>query len=188
MPGEASEDVEALARVAQGERRAMTAVVERHRDAVLRYARTLCRTEAQAEDVLQETFIAALRHAEGFRGTGSARGWLLAIAKRRALTAQRRRSGEPARFETLEALGAEAGWGATDEALDLRLKKEALHAALESLEPAAQEVLVLRDLEGLSGPEAAEVLGLSLAAMKSRLHRARLELAAALHQGGVDGA
>jgi len=187
MPGEEREDLEALARVASGERRAMTSIVEHHRDAVFRYARTLCRSEAQAEDVLQDTFIAAMRHADDFRGAGSVRGWLLTIARNRAFTAQRKRSGEPAHFEPLDALGVEAGWGAED-ALEVLARKDALRQAMATLDPEDQEILTLRELEGLSGPEAAEVLGLSLAAMKSRLHRARLKLAAALRKGGIDGA
>lgn len=187
MPGEEREDVEALAQVARGERRAMTRLVAQHRDAVFRYARTLCRDDALAEDILQDTFLAALRHAGDFRGEGSVRGWLLSIARSRAFTAQRRRSGEPARFEPLDTLGIEAGWG-SPEAMEALARKDALHRALGALEPEDQEILTLRDLEGLSGPEAAELLGLSLAAMKSRLHRARLKLAAALRKGGIDGA
>ena len=93
----------------------------------------------------------------------------------------------PVDARSLDELGVEAGWGAED-ALEVLARKDALRQAMATLDPEDQEILTLRELEGLSGPEAAEVLGLSLAAMKSRLHRARLKLAAALRKGGIDGA
>jgi RNA polymerase sigma-70 factor (ECF subfamily) len=64
-------------------------------------------------------------------------------------------------------------------------RREALQRALDELEPADREVIVLRDLEQLDGESAAAVLGLALPAMKSRLHRARLRLAAALAREGA---
>lgn len=187
MPGEESEDVAALRRVAAGDRRALGPVVLLHKDAIYRYARTLCRSEAAAEDVLQETFVAALRHAGTFRGEGSVRGWLFRIARNQAASHRRRRVGEPRHHESLDALGAEAGWGATDEPWERLASRDALHKALAGLTEEDREVLLLRDLEGLSGAQTAEVLALSLAAMKSRLHRARLRLAAELRKGGIDG-
>lgn len=189
MPGEDDEDLAALQRVAQGEKRAFGAFVRRHKDAVYRYARALCREHAAAEDVLQETFVSAFRHAGAFRAEGSARGWLFRIARNQAATARRRRVGEPARHEPLEVLGAEAGWGATAEhPLEALATREALTVALARLAEEDQEILLLRDVEGLSGDEAARVTGLSVSAMKSRLHRARLRLAVELRKGGFDGA
>lgn len=84
-------------------------------------------------------------------------------------------------------LGAEAGWGSTlgDEAFAQRLTDRlALEEAFQALAPEEREVLVLRDIEGFSAEEAAAALELSVAALKSRLHRARLRLAAQLKKGG----
>jgi RNA polymerase sigma-70 factor, ECF subfamily len=153
---------------------------------VLRYLRRLTRNEAEAEDLLQETLVDAFTHAASWRGDGSRRAWLLGIARHRVLHARRGAlaAHQVAMDETerpLEVLGVEAGWGAPvdPETLTVQLEERSLlEHALSALEPTSREVLTLRELEGLSGDETAQVLGLSLAAMKSRLHRARLELVA----------
>lgn len=157
-----------------------------------RFALRLTKDEALAEDVLQDTFLVAMRELGGWRGEGSFRGWLYAVARSRVLMARRRKVGEPESFESqesLEVLGLQAGWGAPmdAEALAARVQQQSvLEAALAGLDPADREVLVLRDLEGLSGEETAQALGLSLPAMKSRLHRARLRVVAAV-KGGLRG-
>jgi RNA polymerase sigma-70 factor (ECF subfamily) len=90
--------------------------------------------------------------------------------------------GEPASFEPLETLGVQAGWGDDGAALESLARRDLLRRALRRLRPDDREILVLRELEGLPGAEVAEMLELTLAAMKSRLHRARLRLAAALRE------
>ncbi len=179
-----------IRRAREGDRAALGALVRRHQGAVHRFALTLTHGEAAAEDVLQETFIAATQHLDGYRGEGSFRSWLFTIAKRVWFRSARRRAGEPARHESLEALGARAGWGAVDEGFEARLaQREAIANAFARLAEEDREVLFLRDVEGFGGDETAAVLGLSAAAMKSRLHRARLRLAAELREeGGDDGA
>lgn len=189
MSADANEDVAALRAAAAGDKRAFHGLVARHRGAVFRFACALVKDTAAAEDVLQEAFVAAYRRAGTYRGEGSVRGWLLTIARRQALTALRRRSGEPARMASLETLGAEAGWGREPPcSMQQLVDRQALQVALSGLEAAEREVILLRDIEGLSGDETAAVLDLSVPAMKSRLHRARLRLAAALIEGGFDGA
>lgn len=184
------EDVAALARVAQGDRQALGIVVRRHQAAVYRFARSLCPGPAAAQDVLQETFVAVLRHAGSFRGEGSVRGWLFRIARNQAASSRRKRSGEPTQMESLEILGSEAGWGAAapDQTWERLATRDALNKGLSALGEEDREILLLRDVEGFSGPETASLLELSLAAMKSRLHRARLRLAAEMRKGGYDGA
>lgn len=94
----------------------------------------------------------------------------------------------PARMEALERLGERAGWGASTE-FGARLEERAeLEWAMDQLPTIEQEAVTLRDLEGLSGEEAAEALGVSLAALKSRLHRGRLRLMSVLREAGVDDA
>jgi RNA polymerase sigma-70 factor, ECF subfamily len=159
--------------------------VERHQAAVYRFVRTLGPDPAACEDVLQETFLAAWRSAAAFRGESSARTWLLTIARNAAMRQYRRRMGEPDRADlaSLDDLGAAAGWGSqiTPEAAAIRGEERAAIArALDALDPDDRRVLVLRDLEQMSGEEAANMLGVTLPALKSRLHRARLRLAARL--------
>lgn len=84
--------------------------------------------------------------------------------------------------EPLMTLGREAGWGSDNpETLAIAAqRRDTLTRALQTLTPGDREVLILRDIEGLSGQEAAEVLAITGAALKSRLHRARLRLAGVL--------
>lgn len=176
-----------IGRAKEGDRAALGALVRAHQKAVHRFARTLTYDEASAEDVLQETFIAAVKRLDGYRGDGSFRSWLFTIAKRVAIRSARRRAGEPERIESLDALGVRAGWGATDESFEKRIaQREALEHAFARLSDEDREVLFLRDVEGLDGDETAAVLEIGRAAMKSRLHRARLRLAAELREGGED--
>lgn len=181
-----------IERATRGDRRAFASLVEKHRGSVYRFALRLTRDPSSAEDVLQETFLAAMNGLSTWRAEGSFRGWLYAVARSRVLMARRKKAGEPESFESeasLESLGLQAGWGAPmdGEALAAKVQERTvLEAALAKLDPADREVLVLRDLEGLSGDETAQALGLNLRAMKSRLHRARLRLVAAV-KGGADG-
>ncbi len=184
------QDAELLSRIAAGSKEAGERFAARHLDAVWHYARRLGGDASGADDVTQETFVAAFRAAEGFRGTGSARGWLFTIARHEWLHGFRRRSGEPAAFvplvdeDTLPQLGAAAGWGADPErAAEAAEDGARLDAALLSLPIADREVLLLRDVEGLSTAEAAASLGIAPAAARVRLHRARLRLMAALRTG-----
>lgn len=134
--------------------------------------------EADAEDALQEAFVAAWRGAGGYRGGTSARGWLFTIGRHALLRLRRTRVDEPDALVPLDALGLEAGWGAEPAAEREADEDGLLGQALAQLAPAEREMIVLRDLEGFSGEEAAELTGLTVAAMKTRLHRARLRLVA----------
>jgi RNA polymerase sigma-70 factor (ECF subfamily) len=169
-------DAELLERTAAGDRRAFERFVTAHEAAVLRFLRTRTADPAVAEDALQETFIAAWRSARTFRSDGSARAWLLAIARNAVRRQYRRPVGEPDAFEPLDAAAIRAGWGRDphDEWADRITAAQLLERGFRGLSPADREILVLRDLEGLSNEETAALLGASLPAVKSRVHRARL--------------
>lgn len=187
---DASAERSLAGQAAAGDPAAFAALVREHQGAVLRYARRLLQDEAAAEDVLQETLLAAHRDLASWRGQGSLRSWLLSLAHARARQARRRPLDQPERREPLESLpelGARAGWGAPldPEELTARLEQRSfLERALAALPEPDREVLLLRDVEGLSGEETAAALALGLPAMKSRLHRARLALVAELKKGG----
>jgi RNA polymerase sigma-70 factor (ECF subfamily) len=186
-----SDDLQLVQQARDGNARAFSELVVSHRGPVFRFARRLLKDDAAAEDVLQETFLTAHRRLGTWRGEGSFKSWLFAIARSEVLMQRRRRVGEPKDWEPMESLpelGAEAGWGqAMDpQALSERLEERShLEAALGTLDEAEREVLLLRDVEGLSGEDTATALGLTLPAMKSRLHRARLRLVAAVKKGGL---
>lgn len=172
-------DEELIRRSAAGDRRAFESLVSRHEQALYRYATRSCGSARDAEDALQDGLLAAWRGAATFRGEAAARTWLFQVLIHACRRRQRRRAGEPERHDGLEqAEPLPSGErGADERVADAQLGR-ALEEALAELPGEAREVLLLRDVEGLSGDEAAAALGLGLAAMKSRLHRARLELKA----------
>ena len=185
--GPSISDRDLIARTAEGDRRAFELFVERHAATVLRLA-AAASDPSTAEDALQQTFLSVYRNASSFRGDASVRTWLLTIARNTTYRLRAKTEREEPVEEPLMKLGADAGWGSDDpEAIAIAAeRRDALRKALATLSPGDKEVLILRDLEGLRGAEAAEVLGISERALKSRLHRARLRLAAVLRDFELD--
>lgn len=182
-PLSALPDTTLLSRIEAGDAEALTVFAKRHQRRLFGYLRALSRSDAQAEDALQETLLAVWRTSQEpggrHRPDTPVIGWLLSIARHALYRGARRRAGEPAQTEGLEALAQAAGWGAdTDPERVLRAlqSRDCVQEALLELDELDREVITLRDLQGFSGEETAAALGLSLAATKSRLHRARLKL------------
>lgn len=178
----ANDDAALLEAARGGDRSALEALLERHQAQIYRFGLKLCRDPDDAQDVLQDTMIAMARGVRDFRGTSSLATWLYTIA--RSFCIKKRRRGKfapaPAAVTSLHDDGLASGDQLTDaastpvEALASKQVEAALEAAIRALEPMYREVLVLRDVEGLSAAEVADVLELSTAAVKSRLHRARI--------------
>ena len=176
-PGGGQSDEALVARCAAGDRAAFDLLVDRHGAALYRFARRRCGGSGQAEDAVQDGLLAAWRGASTFRGEAAARTWLFQVVLHACRRGSRRRAGEPESHQGLEEAERLASADpAADARVDARRTARALEAALAALPDESREVLLLRDVEGLSGEEAALVLGITLAAMKSRLHRGRLEL------------
>lgn len=180
---EASE-AELLEAARGGDGSALEALLARHEARVYRFARRLCRQREDAEDVLQESLLAAARGLRRFRGASSLGTWLYAIA--RSFCIKKRRKSVFARPEvSLEEEAREARRLADpgrrpDEALEAARLEAALERAIAALDGPYREVLLLRDAEGLTAAEVARVTGLSVPAVKTRLHRARGRLREAL--------
>jgi RNA polymerase sigma-70 factor (ECF subfamily) len=141
----------------------------------------MCRDPEDAKDVLQETMLAAARTARDFRGTSRVSTWLFAIARSFCIKKRRRSKFAPEEAVSLDERSERAAEVATsapapDEVAASEELGAALDRAMDELEPSQREVLILRDGEGLTAAEVAEVLGLSVDAVKSRLHRARVAL------------
>ncbi len=189
MTNEPSE-LQLLAAARSGERGAVEALLERHEPQVYRFALRMCGNPEDASDVLQETLIAAYKGMGEFRGDASLSTWLFQVARSFCLKARRRRSGQPVTMEALDS--PEAGRIALPDAESPHLQAQSretgavLQAALATLSASHREVLLLKDVEGLSAEEVAAVLGEKVPAVKSRLHRARLELRRLL-QGVLTG-
>ena len=165
-----------LARLRAGDERAFEEMVRTYQHRVFGVALRMLGNGAEAEEIAQETFLRAHRGIADFRGDAKLSTWLYAIASRLCLnrlgTGERRlgRQGE----QTLLRL-PQTGAG-PDAALEQRELEAALHRAITELPEDRRIVVVLRDLEGLAYEEIAQVLGLELNTVRSRLHRARADL------------
>ena len=165
-----------------GDARALEMLLERHQAQVYRFGLKMCRNPEDAKDVLQDTLLAMARSVRDFRGASSISTWLYSIARSFCIKKRRRSTFAPARARSLDTDAATEARRLADPARspdDVMLDKEVAHAlddAIGALDPIYREVLILRDVEGLTAPEVAEVLGVTVDAVKSRLHRARLEV------------
>jgi RNA polymerase sigma-70 factor, ECF subfamily len=156
------------------------AAVLPHLDSAYNLARYLTRDVHDAEDVVQEAYLRALRYFGGYRG-GDARAWVLAIVRNTFHTWRQRERHQDEAMEFDEDRHSEVIEGAHPGALlDTALDREALERALERLPTEFREVLVLRELEGMSYKEIGEVTGVPLGTVMSRLARARDRLQRAL--------
>jgi RNA polymerase sigma-70 factor, ECF subfamily len=170
-----------LALAAAGDDEALAALVRAYHERVYRFGLRVCRDGFDADDAVQEAFTKLSRRPEVMRDQ-SVLSWLMTVVKRtchrllRPFARERRHLGQRLEHGDVEVV-AETDPQATLERWEL---VNAVHAAIAELARPYREVLVLRDLEGLSGEETAAALGLELAAMKTRLHRARTQLRAAL--------
>lgn len=183
---DAQADHQLLTAAAGGDRGAFAILVERYQGPVFHLARALTGDRVAAEDVLQDTFLAAWRGAAGFRGDGAVGAWLYAIARHAAARRGRRADQVATDDRSLEQLGAAAGWGATDVAAAAHQAEDraALERALATLSADDRTAIWMHHVLDQTFEDTARVLGCSVAAVKSRLHRARLALAAALREGG----
>ncbi|MCI4441751.1 sigma-70 family RNA polymerase sigma factor [Tibeticola sp.] len=173
-----------LERARAGDAQAIEALLERHQAQVYRFGMKMCRDPEDAKDVLQDTLLSMARGVRDFRGASSISTWLYTIARSFCIKKRRRSKFAPEEERSLDtemiAEGRQLADPAQspDEVLAGKQVEHALEQAIRSLEPMYREVLLLRDVEGLTAPEVAEVLGVSIQAVKSRLHRARLSVRA----------
>ena len=161
------------------------AVVLPHLDAAYTLARYLTRNAHDAEDVVQDACLRALKYFGSYRGEeeSSARAWLLAIVRNTAYTRQGHRRVDAHATEFDEMQHSEAVAEDNPEgALLQQDAKETLGRALERLAPEFREVIVLRELDGLSYKEISEVAGVPVGTVMSRLSRARTRLQEALRK------
>ena len=163
------------------------AAVLPHLDAAYTLARYVTRNAHDAEDVVQDACLRALRYFDTFHGEEgtSARAWLLAIVRNTAYTWRRRRGGDALATEFDETQHSHAVADDHPEEELLRSDaKETLGRALDRLAPEFREVIVLRELQGLSYKEISDVAGVPVGTVMSRLSRARAHLQEALREQG----
>lgn len=151
-------------------------LTRQHKDSVYRQMIRVCGNREDAEDVLIEALLKAYRHLDQLRDSVAFRAWLGQIAKRVCWQLKERESLLPLlQLSTLQDEGVEIAGDvpAPDQQVARRQMKQLLDDAIATLPPAYRAVYEERDVEDHPGDEVAQRLGISRAAMKSRLHRAR---------------
>lgn len=173
-------------------REAVADLFREHGNKVYALGLQVCRNPEDAHDLVQETFLRALKSWPTFQGRSKASTWLYTIAHRACIRLQRRRSGEPMPSQLAE-LGIQAGeWLASAQghtSLDEVLKRESaatVHRAIGALPDEFRFPLVLKEFADLSVEEIASLLKLKGATVKTRLHRGRLRVAQALSDAVPD--
>jgi RNA polymerase sigma-70 factor (ECF subfamily) len=174
-------DEDVIQRVRGGETATFEVLMRRYNQRLYRAVRSVLRDDAETEDVLQETYVRAFTHLGDFAGRARFSTWLTRIALHEAFHRRRRRARITeidAVLETLESPQPGPEHGAADAEL-----RRVLEASIDRLSDDFRTVFVLRDVEGLSTREAAEILSIPDETVKTRLHRARRQL-----QGHLDRA
>ena len=167
-------DADLLARIAGGNRTALADLYQRHQRPLFRYLCQLTPDRGLAEEILQDTLVAAWRGAGGFEGRSAVRTWLFAIARRQAHDAFRRRGLPMADDDALNAI-EDPNPGPEQQALQ-QDDAEELMRAIAQLALIHREVLVLNFVDGLTYEEMALVAGVPLGTVKSRLSNAKRAL------------
>lgn len=166
------QDSEIIERVLAGDSAAYAGLVERYQPQILRLLQRLVGCRDTAQDLAQEAFLSAFRGLKSFQQKSSFSTWLHRIACNKAASAARRRrtlplapSAEPA------ATGGDVAAG-----LEQSDRRQAVEAALAELDPRFRAVVVLADMEDASYESISGILDIPIGTVRSRLHRARLEL------------
>ncbi len=167
----------------QDDRGAFEELISRYENQIYRFGFRMCGQVQDAEDVVQDTFVSAFRYLKTFRGEASLLTWLLKIASSVCLKKRRLKKNEPRQHVSFDDLqeqpAGESQIGdrdedpTPDEIVLSQEVREKFHQALAAIPAHYRQVLVLREMEGLSTREVADVLELTESAVKVRLHRAR---------------
>ncbi len=173
-------DEELVRRAQADEDRAFGELVSRYETKVFSLALKMVRNPEDAEDVLQDTFLRAYRGIKSFKGNSTFSTWIYRITANSALMRLRKRQLPTVSIEDADERETPiniADWapGPVEQLLSQELQR-VMDEAIEALPAEFRQVFVLRDIEEMSNAETAEVLDLSVAAVKSRLHRARLRV------------
>ncbi|MEO0085690.1 MAG: sigma-70 family RNA polymerase sigma factor [candidate division WOR-3 bacterium] len=176
-------DLELVRRFQAGKVEAFEELVRRYERKVYNITYRMLGNEQDASEAMQDAFMRAYRFLGRFQFKSSFFTWLYRIATNVCLTRLRKR--KPPETVSLDEPGGESGdvpfeipdsKGSPEEVFRQKALREKLQAAVDGLPEEYRAVVVLRDLEGLSNEEASKVLKVSVPAVKSRLHRARLML------------
>jgi RNA polymerase sigma-70 factor (ECF subfamily) len=180
------QDATRVQRSLDGDMAAFDEIMREHQETVFRVAMRFVKNEVEAQDVAQDAFLNVFRKLHTFKGDAALGSWIYRIAVNTSLMRlrKRRRRGEvalenvaPSEEHESEYHDIRSNWHLRgDEVAENRELRQKILEAVESLEPKYQGVFVLKEFEGYSLQEIADEMDLSVPAVKSRLHRARLHL------------
>ncbi len=183
-------DREIIEKVLAGDYDAFEALVDRYEGRIYRHLRKMVKDQNELQDLLQETFLSAYKGLAGFSGNSSFATWLFKVANNTALMYLRKKRPELLQhaedienMEQFEFMPASAEFVSTP--MDVLLSQEGrkkIEEALDRLPMVYRTVIVLKDIEGFSLEEVAEITDSSVPAVKSRLHRGRNFIRATLGQ------
>lgn len=173
---------ELITRSKSGDEAAFTELVNRNEQKIYTLAYHLVNNREDAEDILQETFLRAYNNLGLFRGDSSFNTWLHRITTNLVISRFRKRTIKTSSIDEPIIVGHEeikqrdiVDWSdIPDKALLKKELNEKIDAAISALPIEYRTVITMRDIEGLSNEETGKILGMTVAAVKSRLHRARL--------------
>jgi RNA polymerase sigma-70 factor (ECF subfamily) len=183
-----------LVRFAQdGENRAFDELVRRYQDKVYRLCYKILRHEDDAAEAMQDAFLSAYRGLKNFKAESTFSTWLYRVATNASLMKYRKRRDKHLSLDQSQSQDDEAepmqlpDWSAQppEELLTAEMR-EVMKESIERLPEELRTVFVLRDIEGLSNADVGKELKLSVAAVKSRLHRARIALRERLNRYFAD--
>ncbi|MBI4722282.1 MAG: sigma-70 family RNA polymerase sigma factor [Candidatus Stahlbacteria bacterium] len=164
-------------RAKSGDFHSFDELVSRYETKVYNLAYRMLGSQDDAKDILQETFISAFKALNNFREKASFSTWIYRIATNACLMKFRTKEPRVISIDKEPLVAETIDWSESlSDTLDREELKKVLDKAISSLPKTHRVVFVLRDIEGLSSSEASKVLNISIAAVKSRLHRARLYL------------
>ena len=182
-------DAELLRRLRAGDERAFVALVERYNGSMLRLALSFVPSRAVAEEVVQDTWLAVLRGLAGFEGRSSLRTWMFTILVNRARTTGSREQrtipiADAGPVVDASRFGPDGAWSTppahwieeAEDRIEAGKLAHLLRSAMDGLPPRQREVVVLRDVEGMSSAEVCSVLAISEANQRVLLHRGRGKL------------
>ena len=190
----ATSDPAVMAALLRGDEAAFIALVKRHHRAMIQLARLHLRSEALAEEVVQDCWVVVLRRLGQWTGRGTIRSWILGIVVNQARTRATRESrniplsmlepddaehsagvmSDGCEWRQSTDVGPDDAW--SHDSLERREILETIRAAIEALPPRQRAVIELRDVSGCDGPEACAALRLSEANQRVLLHRARVKV------------
>jgi RNA polymerase sigma-70 factor, ECF subfamily len=178
---------------AGGDAEALNRLLMRAQEVAWRFSTSVCGHADDAEDAMQEALIKTYRHVARIREPEAFRGWLYRTVRNACLVSRRKRAGEPARLRSLDEVlpgpdgplrpdTRDPGKNPEELVANARLRRR-LRTAMQRLPGPYRAIVFLREMEGLSTREVAKVMGLSEDNVKTRLHRARVQLQADLQKG-----